>query len=78
MFKPYLASEAKEKADEHYKTLVVLFEIIKNYASKGLYSLVLNGNELTPEHLNFMRKCGYSINELEENGARYHIVSWDK
>jgi hypothetical protein len=68
MFKPYLASEAKEKADE----------IIKNYASKGLYSLVLNANELSPEHLNFMRKCGYSISEVEENGARYHILSWDK
>ncbi len=78
MFKPYLASEAKEKADEHYKTLAVLFEIIKNYASRGLYSLTLNANELSNDHLTFMRKCGYSINEVEENNVRYHIISWDK
>lgn len=78
MFRPYLADNARESADQYYHALNNLFELIRLEAKRGAYSFVISFDAIDKQQVEYIQKCGYDVKETSDGETKNYIISWDR
>lgn len=77
MFTPYQATEAKAAADAYYQPLSQIFDYIRENSKKGLYAVVVGGTTLNAAQIEFIKKCGYSVDvTVDEQDVVKYNINW--